>query len=655
MASFDENGKYIKTNWKAGDKITATKLNKIEESIEAVNDNDISRHVEADARLDALEAKDVAHDKELTNIKNTIADNKAAAELGDYEINSRMTFIENELNEGIEEVHNVAETVDGKIAQAEANMTAQVNTAKDEMTAQVDQGKADMEAMVAEVEADLEGLHAKDDELAEQVAQNVNNLNNISIFPEMFGAKGDGIADDTEALQLSIDSANKVVDLNGKTYICTKLILKNNICIRNGILKSDNSDSILKGEYVNNITLEDLKLDGLDTSEKGISIWDGKNIHINNVEITNFTTISEVTAGIELRRCSFSKINNCEISNVTAKVDGTIGNGYGASRGMYIDRCSNIHIDSCNIYNIISTDDGDGIHIIGDFLYDDYYNYQITISNNIIKDCTRRLIKIQQPGVIIKGNKLSTSEGFVSQNLINIYDSNVMVIENNIKAECDLIIGIGNSGVDTISNIIISNNYMEYTGVNYQGCILLSGSDVIKNVNIVNNTLIGTDTLNEQGIYIRAYFENLCVSNNKMSLVQNAIYIRDVSEQIEGMFSKGLIVCQNDCTVRYNLLYGSSDNITTDLVVCDNIVEITEPLSYAQNTVRLNEAYYNYYPIIQNNKVNDGFADGLKKYGTTDQRPACGIKIGYSYFDTTLNKNIVWNGTNWVDATGTVV
>lgn len=147
MTSFDENGKYIKTNWKAGDKITATKLNKIEESIEAVNDNDISRHVEADARLDALEAKDVAHDKEFTNVRNLIADNKAAAELGDYEINSRMTFLENELNEGIEEVHNVANTVDGKIATAEANMTAQVN-----------QGKADMEAMVAEVESEMNEL-----------------------------------------------------------------------------------------------------------------------------------------------------------------------------------------------------------------------------------------------------------------------------------------------------------------------------------------------------------------------------------------------------------------------------------------------------------------------------------------------------------------
>ena len=57
MTSFDENGKYIKTNWKNGDRITADKLNKIEESIEAVNDNDISRHVETDTRLDALETK----------------------------------------------------------------------------------------------------------------------------------------------------------------------------------------------------------------------------------------------------------------------------------------------------------------------------------------------------------------------------------------------------------------------------------------------------------------------------------------------------------------------------------------------------------------------------------------------------------------------
>ena len=52
---FNEDGTYNKTEWKAGDKITAVKLNKIESSLEAINNNDIDRHVEADSRLDILE------------------------------------------------------------------------------------------------------------------------------------------------------------------------------------------------------------------------------------------------------------------------------------------------------------------------------------------------------------------------------------------------------------------------------------------------------------------------------------------------------------------------------------------------------------------------------------------------------------------------
>ena len=52
---FNEDGTYNKTEWRAGDKITAVKLNKIELSLEAINNNDIDRHVEADSRLDILE------------------------------------------------------------------------------------------------------------------------------------------------------------------------------------------------------------------------------------------------------------------------------------------------------------------------------------------------------------------------------------------------------------------------------------------------------------------------------------------------------------------------------------------------------------------------------------------------------------------------
>ena len=40
--------------------------------------------------------------------------------------------------------------------------------------------------------------------------------------------------------------------------------------------------------------------------------------------------------------------------------------------------------------------------------------------------------------------------------------------------------------------------------------------------------------------------------------------------------------------------------------------------------------------------------------GTTENRPANlnSSYNGFQYFDTTLDKLIIWNGTEWVDATG---
>ena len=39
--------------------------------------------------------------------------------------------------------------------------------------------------------------------------------------------------------------------------------------------------------------------------------------------------------------------------------------------------------------------------------------------------------------------------------------------------------------------------------------------------------------------------------------------------------------------------------------------------------------------------------------GTTDERPAPkSTDAGYEYFDTTLGKKIIWNGTGWTDMIG---
>ena len=254
---FNEDGTYNKTNWKAGDKITAGKLNKIEESLEAINNNDISRHVEADTRLDALEEQ-AAGQNEVTNerieeLNDLVLDNKDELDLAIYDINSRMTFLEEELNEGIEEVHNVAETVNGKIAAADASMKAQVN-----------QGKADMEAMVAEVEADLEGLHAKDEELSEQLEQKASYFT-LKEFKNSNNTNGEALQEcinyiyqnrvvTTEMGYNGVSLGNTVIDLCGceivldiPLRISNEEINYSDITFQNGVLKaSDNFD----GDYL---------------------------------------------------------------------------------------------------------------------------------------------------------------------------------------------------------------------------------------------------------------------------------------------------------------------------------------------------------------------------------------------------------------------
>ena len=43
------------------------------------------------------------------------------------------------------------------------------------------------------------------------------------------------------------------------------------------------------------------------------------------------------------------------------------------------------------------------------------------------------------------------------------------------------------------------------------------------------------------------------------------------------------------------------------------------------------------------------------EYGTTANRPAVGLSTGQFYFDTTLGYPIWYNGTKWVNASGTAV
>ena len=116
---FNEDGTYNKTEWKAGDKITAVKLNKIELSLEAINNNDIDRHVEADSRLDILEERiaNTPDNEQMDALEDMVKDNKDAADLAIYSINQKIESLESvnncRITEGIQLTKTLSETYRG--------------------------------------------------------------------------------------------------------------------------------------------------------------------------------------------------------------------------------------------------------------------------------------------------------------------------------------------------------------------------------------------------------------------------------------------------------------------------------------------------------------------------------------------------------------
>ena len=71
---------------------------------------------------------------------------------------------------------------------------------------------------------------------------------------------------------------------------------------------------------------------------------------------------------------------------------------------------------------------------------------------------------------------------------------------------------------------------------------------------------------------------------------------------------------------------------------------------YIRQMIRVLEIYFD-----QLNGWNLQVYNAFTAAGTTAQRPAAGLYTGQYYFDTDLGIPIWYNGSDWVDATGTVV
>ena len=79
---------------------------------------------------------------------------------------------------------------------------------------------------------------------------------------------------------------------------------------------------------------------------------------------------------------------------------------------------------------------------------------------------------------------------------------------------------------------------------------------------------------------------------------------------------------------------------------------LVAPIIYDQRYIdQLNNALRLYFNQIDNFTQNVT----VPPSGTTANRPTERLQVGEYYFDTTIGRPIWYNGTNWINAAGTVV
>lgn len=548
---FDENGNYNKTEWKPGDRITAGKLNKIEESLEAINNNDIERHKEADERLDALEEQNEAVEERFDELEDLVADNKTEVDTAIYEVHSKMDRLKQEMNDGIDTVEAIAHTVDDKIADADASMKAQVAEAEDI----VDQGKADMEAMVAEVEADLEGLHAKDEELS---AQLTHIENKIFINISDFGAIGDGINDDTEAIQNALNtkqdikfdenkiyritedlifSSNTFIDFNGSTIKVDRqfksvkypinLKHKEHIYLFNGVIDANvskqyiNNCHVIFGMYAKNCVVDGMTIIdfGGDDSMTSVDGYTGTAV--------GFTLDSSNLEG----NCYGNIVKNCIIDSSNGSFGIRFASPWLTETDYY---CKNNHAYNNMIKNIGKS----GIEIAGHTT-----SYCSAVGNTIERT--------HLEGIDIDKN---ASDCLVENNTIK----ECLVPNNSVESYTDSYGGIGCLNVDSENNNlkkpgrfnrIINNKILSSVG---SGIYLNGGSDCIIEGNYILNC--------KKGIELHGYSEWTNPSGNN-NLIKNNI-IENCTNGVLNNFSTDIsieknVILNND---KYSLYFGKCKN-----------------------------------------------------------------------------------------------
>ena len=600
------------------------------------DNNDVRSQLVIDNQtfLDALSASNTTFQNDVNTSKTTFETNMNTS-LTNFQnsVDGSKTTYENNMNADLLAFQGELDTAKTNYETAANNQLTtfqgQLNTEKQTFIDSANQLLIDKEAeidttVVNQVNTKIDTMNT-DGTLGQTMATYIdpkllvveNKVKSIEVNVVDYGAKFDGVTDDTQAFLDAIaafPNGASIIMPKGTAIISAPIILPSNFTLRGkGIdqtilkLANNNNGSVVQVLQNKNVTVEDFTIDGnsdYQTSSSPLLYWKARYITTRNVKIVKSRTIAINASNVE-----YSTIENCVLK-------GTLSNT--------VISFSNDAVEYANGYNIIRN------NFISEGYLDGiiYNNNNGIIDGNIIWGC----------GAI----PTNTAGGIYSNNKTGL------TIVNNIIYQND-----GN-GIDLLDckNIIINGNLSKDN--NSAGIMLSSCKHAVVSNNICRNNAVNPVANQNDGISILNYGDDIIITGNtcyddKTQKTQN--YGIDV-----GIDSKNVNISNNNCIGN---MYESG------IVVASNVLNVTMannlPLANDRETyskIDVTLATTASIALVATNtkiciveiidKSTRGYARFLLRSTNNEVVELEDTHNLFEVTDTGTNSCVIYNGTNYV-------
>ncbi|WP_312176367.1 right-handed parallel beta-helix repeat-containing protein [Chryseobacterium sp.] len=430
-----------------------------------------------------------------------------------------------------------------------------------------------------------------------------------------FGAKGDGIHDDTASIQSAFDyliDIREYKDVLPRSYDLCCLIPDGKYLIKSTLLfpafctlKGESRDGSILYTDRNDISLLFISEDGTPVNQRKRSTAD---------HLEEYTIIRDLTvAG-----------NNYLLNPTAAK---PTPNSFGV--GIMMDKVLQVNIQNCSVQ---------GFEMAGIF---SHFSAYISITDSLLfnnrigllADSLSTCIFASHSVFRVNSQGISLYDSFSCSFVNCLIEANVANYLTQINGYPELSKCVG-VHIKNCKNINFTNSYFEAHLEN----VILDSS----NSNIFSNTYF-------------APFENADFGNSTAVVKFNgsSSYNKFIDNYYDAfnaqVYSPYTFSVENKSLSKGNVFeFTLKDHL--DSFISQNAAEFTEfrTLGLAQNA-----------PKFICTGANEQFTDAERRFitdktfGSTTERPTVNLYKGQHYFDSTLGKPIFWQGVKWVKADGT--